>query len=188
MNKPVQLVLLTMLVISASFSQTPPPGTERKVEVRGEGDVAEAIIAREEGFWDAWKNRRADFFKENLTEESVVVIGTGRKGKSQVVEEIPHHSTFSKNRHGRFQESKLFEQLFEQIVRQCVEVGLVQGTHLSVDGSFVEANAAKESRVPRERLAEATQVSHTVRQYLVELEEQNPVEEPVHEQEQVSTT
>src|SRR5579863_8403754 len=35
-------------------------------------------------------------------------------------EEIPHHSTFSKNRHGRFQESKLFEQLFEQIVKQCV--------------------------------------------------------------------
>src|SRR3989442_12953284 len=42
-------------------------------------------------------------------------------------QEIPHHSTFSKNRHGRFQESKLFEQLFEQIVKQCVEVGLVQG-------------------------------------------------------------
>jgi transposase len=61
-------------------------------------------------------------------------------------QEIPHHSTFSKNRHGRFQESKLFEQLFEEIVRRCVEVGLVQGKHLSVDGSFVEANAAKESR------------------------------------------
>src|ERR1700693_3650567 len=29
-------------------------------------------------------------------------------------QEIPHHSTFSKNRHGRFQESKLFEQLFEE--------------------------------------------------------------------------
>jgi len=56
-------------------------------------------------------------------------------------QEIPHHSTFSKNRHGRFQESKLFEQLFEQIVRQCVEVGLVQGQHLSVDGSFVEASS-----------------------------------------------
>ena len=66
-------------------------------------------------------------------------------------QEIPHHSTFSKNRHGRFQESNLFEQLFEQIVRQCVEVGLVQGKQLSVDGSFVEANAAKESRIPRER-------------------------------------
>jgi transposase len=70
-------------------------------------------------------------------------------------QEIPHHSRFSKNRHGRFQESQLFEQLFEQIVSQCVEVGLVQGKQLSVDGSFVEANAAKESRIPREQLAEA---------------------------------
>src|SRR5215472_10733535 len=84
-------------------------------------------------------------------------------------QEIPHHSTFSKNRHGRFQESKLFEQLFEQIVRQCVEVGLVEGKHLSVDGSFVEANAAKESRMPREQLAEAAQVHQTVRQYLEEV-------------------
>jgi uncharacterized protein YdeI (YjbR/CyaY-like superfamily) len=64
--------------------------------------------------------------------------------------------------------------LFEQIVRQCVEVGLVQGQHLSVDGSFVEANAAKESRIPREQLAEAAQVNQTVRQYLVELEQKNP--------------
>src|SRR5207247_57373 len=103
-------------------------------------------------------------------------------------QEIPHHSTFSKNRHGRFQQSKLFEQLFEQIVRQCVEVGLVQGKDLSVDGSFVEANAAKESRIPREQLVEAAQVNHTLRQYLKELEEQNPVEEPVHRQDQVSTT
>ncbi len=82
-------------------------------------------------------------------------------------QEIPHHSTFSKNRHGRFQESKLFEELFEQIVLQCVEVGLVQGKQLSVDGSFVEANASKESRIPREQLAEAAQVNQTVRQYLV---------------------
>jgi transposase len=103
-------------------------------------------------------------------------------------QEIPHHSTFSKNRHGRFQESKLFEELFEQIVRQCVEVGLVQGKHLSVDGSFIEANAAKQSRMPREQLAEATQVNQTVRQYLVELERQNPAAEPAHQQGQVSTT
>ena len=59
---------------------------------------------------------------------------------------------------------ELFEELFEQIVRQCVEVGLVQGKHLSVDGSFVEANAAKESRIPRGQLAEAAQVNQTVRQ------------------------
>ena len=47
-------------------------------------------------------------------------------------QEIPHHSTFSKNRHGRFQESKLFEQLFEEIVARCLKAGLVRGDDLSV--------------------------------------------------------
>jgi transposase len=103
-------------------------------------------------------------------------------------QEIPHHSTFSKNRHGRFQESKLFEQLFEEIVARCLESGRVRGDDLSVDGSFVEANASKESRIPREQLAEAAQVNQTVRYYLVELEQQNPSEEPVHQQDRVSTT
>src|SRR5437016_1540337 len=103
-------------------------------------------------------------------------------------QEILHHSTFSKNRHGRFQESKLFEKLFQEIVERYLEAGLVRGDNLSVDGSFVEANASKESRIPRAQLAEAAQVKQTVRQYLVELEQQNPIAEPVHEQEQVSTT
>jgi transposase len=84
-------------------------------------------------------------------------------------QEVPHHSTFSKNRHGRFQESKLFEQLFERIVAQCLKVGLVRGDKLSVDGTFVEADAC----IPREQLA---------------LERQNPVEEPTHNQDKVSTT
>src|ERR1700691_2311474 len=103
-------------------------------------------------------------------------------------QEVPHHSTFSKNRHGRFQEANVFEQLFEEVVRQCVDAGLVQGKHLSVDGSFVEANASKESRVPRQQLVEAAQVHHTVREYLREVVEQNPVEEPVHEQDKASST
>ena len=64
----------------------------------------------------------------------------------------------------------------------------MRGQQLSVDGRFVEANAAKESRIPREQLAAAAAVHHTVRQYLKELQDENPVEEPVHEQDQVSTT
>jgi transposase len=78
-------------------------------------------------------------------------------------QEIPHHSTFSKNRHGRFQESNLFRQLFEQIVNQCMEAGLIGGEHLSVDGSFIQANASNASRIPREQLAEVAQVKRTVR-------------------------
>jgi len=75
-------------------------------------------------------------------------------------EDVPHHSTFSKNRHGRFHESQVFKQLFEEVVARCLTVGLVRGDKLSVDGTFVEANASKESRIPREQLAEAAQVSH----------------------------
>ncbi len=103
-------------------------------------------------------------------------------------QEIPHHSTFSKNRHGRFQESNLFRELFEEIVTRCVEAGLVKGEHMSVDGSFIQANADHHSRVPREQLAEVAEVNRTVRQYLAELEAENPVEPPVPQQEQVSTT
>jgi transposase len=103
-------------------------------------------------------------------------------------QEVPHHSTFSKNRHGRFQESNVFEQLFEEVVDQCLAVGLVRGDKLSVDGTFVEANASKESRISREQLAEVAQVNRTVREYLAELEIQNPVEEPTHSQDKVSTT
>ena len=99
-------------------------------------------------------------------------------------EEIPHHSTFSKNRHGRFQESNLFQEIFEEIVCRCVEAGLVRGEHMSVDGSFIQANADHHSRVPREQLAEIAKVNQTVREYLVELERENPVEP----QEKVSTT
>src|SRR5215467_13431211 len=103
-------------------------------------------------------------------------------------QEIPHHSTFSKNRHGRFQQSRVFQELFEEIVARCVEAGLVKGKHMSVDGSFIQANADHHSRVPPEQLAEVAKVNHTVREYLVELERENPVEPPVEQQDKVSTT
>jgi transposase len=103
-------------------------------------------------------------------------------------QEIPHHSTFSKNRHGRFEESKMFLQLFEEIVDRCMEEGLVEGEHLSVDGSFIQADASRSSGIPREQLAEVAHVKHTVREYLRDLEQENPIEEPVHQRDLVSTT
>ena len=103
-------------------------------------------------------------------------------------QEIPHHSTFSKNRHGRFQESNLFQELFERIVEQCIQAGLVQGEQMSVDGSFIQANADHHSRIPREQLAEAAKVNYGARKYLEELEQENGDGEPVHQQDKVSTT
>lgn len=101
---------------------------------------------------------------------------------------IPHHSTFSKNRHGRFHESNLFQQLFEEIEDRYMEAGLVEGQHLSVDGSFIQANASRSSRIPREQLTEVAHLKRTVLEYLADLEQENPAEELAHQQEQVSTT
>jgi transposase len=92
-------------------------------------------------------------------------------------QEIPDHSTFSKNRHGRFRQSGVFQEVFEEIVRRCMAVGLVEGQHLAVDGTLVAADASAQSRVSREKLVEVAQLSRTVREYLTELEQQNPVVE-----------
>src|ERR1700680_4212747 len=76
-------------------------------------------------------------------------------------QEIPDHSTFSKNRHGRFRQSDVFREVFEEIVRRCLAAGLVEGQNLAVDGTIVGANASRQSRVSREQLKEAAQVSPT---------------------------
>src|SRR6202048_4863107 len=99
-------------------------------------------------------------------------------------QEIPDHSTFSKNRHGRFRQSGVFREVFEEIVRRCLAAGLVEGQTLAVDGTIVGANASRQSRVPREQLQKVAQLSQTVREYLAELEQGNPVTEA----EMVSTT
>jgi transposase len=103
-------------------------------------------------------------------------------------EEVPHHSTFSKNRHGRFHESDLFRELFEEVVRRCMEVGLVDGNHLSIDGSFIEANASNVSRIPHEQLGEVAHVKRNVQDYLSDLEHQNPTEPEIQPQARISTT
>jgi transposase len=36
---------------------------------------------------------------------------------------VPDHSTFSKNRHGRFRESDVYRLLFEDVVTQCMNAG-----------------------------------------------------------------
>ena len=55
--------------------------------------------------------------------------------------DVPDHSTFSKNRHGRFRDSDLFRQLFEQVVRLCMQAGLVGGEGFAIDASVIEADA-----------------------------------------------
>jgi len=63
---------------------------------------------------------------------------------------VPDHSTFSKNRHGRFRDSDLLRHLFETTVARCIADGLVSGQRFAVDASLIEADANKQNSTPRE--------------------------------------
>jgi transposase len=54
---------------------------------------------------------------------------------------VPDHSTFSKNRHGRFRDSDVLRQLFEATVSACMAAGLVGGEAFAVDASMIRADA-----------------------------------------------
>lgn len=57
--------------------------------------------------------------------------------------DVPDHSTFSKNRHGRFRESDLLRTLFETVVRRCMAERLVGGEAFAVDASLIRADASR---------------------------------------------
>jgi len=61
--------------------------------------------------------------------------------------EVPDHSTFSKNRHGRFRDSDLFRTLFETVVARCMAEGLVGGEGFAVDASMIVADAHRHRSV-----------------------------------------
>jgi Transposase domain (DUF772) len=54
---------------------------------------------------------------------------------------VPDHSTFSKNRYGRFRESDIYRVLFEDVVGQCCSAGLIGGSGFAVDGSLIGGDA-----------------------------------------------
>jgi len=72
----------------------------------------------------------------------------------------------------------VFRDFFEQIVRQCIDVGLIEGQRFSVDGTIIAANASGQSRIPRERLPEAAKVSRTAQEYMSEIETLNDESDP----------
>jgi transposase len=63
--------------------------------------------------------------------------------------EVPDHSTFSKNRHGRFRESDLLRKLFETVVARCMKERLVGGEAFAVDASMIVADAHRRRGVAK---------------------------------------
>lgn len=64
--------------------------------------------------------------------------------KLDLIDAIPDHSTFSKNRHGRFRDSDLLRHVFENVVAQCIESGLASGQRYAADASIIAADANRQ--------------------------------------------
>ena len=85
-------------------------------------------------------------------------------------EAVPEHSTFSKNRHGRFRDSEAFRQLFETVLQRGIVEGLVGGEGFAIDASVVKADASRARAVPGvelpKRKLDSAQSTRAVREYL----------------------
>ena len=85
--------------------------------------------------------------------------------------EVPDHSTFSKNRHGRFRDSDLIRQLFETVVGRCIAEGLVGGEGFAVDASLIKAEASRQKGVEGSKGLPPEMTSRAIAEYLAVLDD-----------------
>ena len=83
---------------------------------------------------------------------------------------VPDHSSFSKNRHGRFRDSDLLRQVFETVVARCLAEGLVGGEGFAVDASVIAADANRQRGVAGSGELNPTS-NRAVKEYLAVLED-----------------
>ncbi|MCF6349192.1 MAG: IS1182 family transposase [Flavobacteriaceae bacterium] len=76
---------------------------------------------------------------------------------------VPDHSTISQNRRRRFKESNIFRDIFDEILRQAIDSGLVGGEYLYTDSTHLKASANRNRR-------EVVEVAQTPKDYLDDLE------------------
>jgi transposase len=84
---------------------------------------------------------------------------------------VPDHSTFSKNRHGRFRDSDLLRKLFEVSVRRCMAEGIVDGEGFAVDASMIRADAHRQHGVATSADLDPEHATRAVAEYLAVLDD-----------------
>jgi transposase len=84
---------------------------------------------------------------------------------------VPDHSTFSKNRHGRFRDSDLLRKVFEMTVQRCIAEGLVGGQGFAVDASMIKADANRQRSVPGSEWQAPETANRAIREYLAVLDD-----------------
>ena len=84
---------------------------------------------------------------------------------------VPDHSTFSKNRHGRFRESDLFRRVFETILRRCIREQLVGGEGFAVDASLIKADANRQKGIEGNKGLPPEVAGRAIDEYLAVLDD-----------------
>jgi len=84
---------------------------------------------------------------------------------------VPDHSTFSKNRHGRFRDSDLLRLVFETVLQRCIDEGFVGGEDFAVDGSLIKAEANRQKGIEGKDWVAPPDASRAVTEYLAVLDD-----------------
>jgi transposase len=84
--------------------------------------------------------------------------------------QVPDHSTFSKNRHGRFRQSDLLRRVFETVLQRCIREGLVGGEACAVDASLIRADANRQKGIEGAKGLPAEATGRAVKEYLAVLD------------------
>ncbi len=111
--------------------------------------------------------------ERRLTQEVELHLAYRWFCKLDLEDEIPHHSTFSANRLGRFRQSDVLRHVFERVVWAAMAMGLVKGEGFAVDASVLEANASRYHGKAPEELdwSEKQRQTRAVAEYLAALDE-----------------
>src|SRR6202043_2906713 len=86
--------------------------------------------------------------------------------------DVPDHSTFSKNRHGRFRESDLLRRVFETVVALCMKEGLVGGEAFAIDASLIKADANRQNGIEGEKGLPPEATGRAVKEYMAMLDDE----------------
>src|ERR1700740_3540420 len=81
------------------------------------------------------------------------------------------HSTFSKNRHGRFRQSDLFRRVFESVLGRCIEERLVGGEGFAVDASLIKADANRQKGIEGDNGLPPKATGRAIDEYLAVLDD-----------------
>lgn len=65
-------------------------------------------------------------------------------------EDLPWHSTISRTR--QLYNKEIFKELFQRVLSQCIDKGMVAGHRQAIDSVFIKANASMESLVAKDIL------------------------------------